>query len=247
MRKSWSLLIMVIIFGGLAAMEIYDYFIFLQTSYEPRELPTLEVGRREFSIFKDNELVGSYIFWVDGVGEYKGQTAYFTHAQTSVAYKNKTLDLRTAYVFNDKLNPLDYSLNATVDGEGQTLVAVFNGWNVSIAITEMNNTINKSIELPVNSVLIDNNNFGHWDLFLRSFDLVSGRRIAFTAFVPQYLDKIEDEIVVDSDVKTITISGIDYACTVARTTKQDLVFYIYRGSLVRLDEPNQNMSIYAVQ
>lgn len=228
-------------------MEIYDYFFFPQTIYKPRAFTPLEVGRREFSIFKDNEFVGRYIFWVDGLGEYKGQTAYFTHAQTSVAYKNKTLELRTAYVFNDKLNPLDYSLNATLDGEGQTLVAVFDGWNVSVAITEMNDTINKSIELPANSVLIDNNNFGHWDLFLRSFDLVSGRRVSFTAFVPQYLDKIEDEIVVDSDIKTITISGANYDCTVARTTKQNLVFYIYKGSLIRLDESSQNMSIYAVQ
>ncbi len=243
MRKLWIIGVAAAIFGALFFMEFYTSLRFPVKKYVPTGLPPLPVAEYEYDFFKDGEKVGSYVFRVDEVRDYEGQSAYLTSSTTSVVSYDTIIELETVYIFNLKLNPLEYRLNATIGEEHQTIVCVFDGWDVD-ASTEMEGSrVEREMELPVDTVLIDTNMLGHWDFFFKSFDPEVGKRVGFTMFVPQALNTASMELTVDKGTKTLTINGVDYECQVVRVSKLDLTFYIYNDSVLKLEESNQNIAI----
>ena len=244
MRKLWILVIAVAIFGGMALFEIYASLLYPVTSYAPKGLPPLAVGvERGYDFFKDEELVGSYVFWVESIGPYKGQTAYFTRSTTSVVYHENVVELETIYIFNEDLNPLEYRLNATLGVDRQSILCLFEGWNVNASLMTKEGDMERVLELSVDTVLIDTNMLGQWELLFKSFDLIPGKRVRFNMFVPQALDMRPMDLVVDRGKKTIMLNGVAFDCQVVRAPDLNLVFYIHGGDLLKLEESVQNISI----
>ena len=243
LRTKWLTIIGIVILGAVILNEVYSYLVFPDINYNPKDLPTLQTGVSRYDFFKDNARVGSYLFSVDKLGQFNGQTAYFTSSHTSVLTGNVTIKLDTFYVFNDKLKPLEYRLNATVGDDRNSIICLFDGNFVNATLETRNNTINRRVELPENTVLIDSYMIGHWDLFYKSFDLIPDKRFLFNVFVPQLLDKERMEIFVDKNPQTININGIDYVCQVVRGTEQNIVFYISKGSVLRFEDTDQNVQI----
>ena len=243
MRKLWIIGVAAAIFGVLFFMEFYTSLRFPVTKYVPMGLPPLPVAERNYDFFKDGEKVGSYIFRVEEVRDYEGQPAYFTSSLTSVVSDDTVIELETIYIFSVKLNPLEYRLNATIGEEHQSIACVFDGWNV-YASTEMEGSrVEREMELPVDTVLIDTNMVGHWDFFFKSFDPGVGKRVGFTMFVPQALNTASMELIVDKGTKMLTINGVDYECQVVRVSKLDLTFYLHNDDVLKLEESNQNIVI----
>jgi len=243
LRKLWIIGIAAAIFGVLFFMEFYTSLRFPVTSYVPTGLPPLPVAERNYDFYKDGEKVGTYIFRVEEARDYEGQPAYFTSSTTSVVSDDTVIELETRYIFNVKLNPLEYSLNATIGEDHQSIACVFDGWNVD-ASTEMEGSrVERGMELPVDTVLIDTKMLGHWDLFFKSFNPEVGKRIGFTMYVPQALDTASMELTVDKETKTLTINEVDYECQVVSVSKLDLTFYIHNDDVLKLEESNQNIEI----
>jgi len=244
LRKLWIFGIAFAIVGGLFFIEFYISLRYPVTSYVSEGLPTLPVGvEHEYDFFKDGEKVGSYVFWVEEVGEHEGQAAYFTRSLTSVVYDDTVIELETVYIFNKDLNPLEYRLNATLGEEYQSILCLFDGWNVEASMEMEGNRVETEMELPVPTVLIDTNMLGHWDLLFKSFDLEAGKRVKFTMFVPQLLNTASMELIVDKGTKILTLNEIDYECQVVRASKLNLTFYLYNGDVLKLEESNQNIEI----
>lgn len=247
MRKLWIIGISVAIFGALFLMEFYTSLRFPVTSYEPEGLPTLPVGvEHEYDFLKDGERVGSYVFWIENVAEYEGKTAYFSRSTTSVVHDDKAIELETLYAFDEDLKPLEYRLNATLGDERQFIVCFFDGWNVSASIEMEDSRVENDLELPVDTVLIDTNMLGHWELLFKSFNLEAGKRISFNMFRPQILNTVPVEFIVDKGTKTLTLSGVAYECEVVRASDMNLTFYLHNGDVVKLEESKQNIEIILV-
>jgi len=244
LRKLWILVFAAAIVGGSVFIEYYVSLKYPVTNYAPKGLPPLPVGvKHDYDFFKEGEKVGRYVFWVEGVGEHEGQTTYFTRSLTSVVYEDTVIELETVYLFNSNLNPLEYRLNATLGEDHQSIVCLFDGWNVNASVEMEDNTLDRDVELPLDTVLIDTNMLGHWDLLFKSFDLVAGKRVRFTMFVPQALDMTPIELVVDKGTETLTLSGVTYECQVVRATTLNLTFYLHNGDLLELEESTQNIEI----
>lgn len=244
MRKLWIFGIAFAFVGGLFLMEFYTSLRFPVTSYVPTGLPPLPVvAERNYDFFKDGEKVGSYIFRVEEIGEYEGQPAYFTRSLTSVVSDDTLIELETVYIFNGNLNPLEYRLNATLGEEHQSIACVFDGWNVDASTEMKGRRVEREMELPVDTVLIDTNMIGHWDLFFKSFDPEAGKRVEFTMFVPQVLDTASMELIVDKVTKTLTINEVDYECQIVRVSKLDITLYLYNDDVLKLEESNKNIEI----
>lgn len=243
MRKQLALIIAASMIGGVFLIEAYTYFAYPATKYAPKGLPPLAIGVYRYEFFKDGLRIGSYIFCVDRIGQYKGQDAYFTSSHTYITYRNTSMDLVTTYVFNTRLNPLEYRLNATLPDYHQTITCIFEGNTVDATLQLDNNSIQRIVDLPTDSVLIDYNMLGHWDLFFKSFELVPSKRVSFTAFIPQLLDKKEVEVVIDKETRTINVGGVDYDCRVVKNTESSSVFYLYNGSLIMLEDLEQGIAI----
>jgi len=244
LRKLWILVVAAAIFGGMALFEIYVSLLYPVTSYVPKGLPTLAVGvEHGYDFFKDGELVGSYVFWVERIAPYKGQTAYFTRSTTSVAYHETVIELETVYIFNENLNPLKYRLNATLSDDRQSIICLFEGWTVNTSLKMEEGGMEKVLEFPVNTVLVDNNMLGQWELLFKSFDLIPGKRVRVNIFIPQALDMRSMDLVVDRGKKTLKLNDIAFECQVVRAPDLNLFFYIHEGDLLKLEESVQNISI----
>jgi len=244
LRKLWILVITGAILGGAALLEIYASVLYPVTEYEPGGLPQLAVGvERDYDFFKDGERVGSYSFLVEEMGQYRDQTAYFTRSLTSVTYHDTVIELETLYIFNEDLNPLEYRLNATLGEDRQFIICLFDGWNVNATMEMEDRTVPAELELPAGTVLIDNNMLCQWELFFKSFDPVPGKRVRFTAFVPQILDKKTVELFVEKGRETLTLNVTAYECMVVRAPDLDIVFYLHGGDLLKLEESEQDIEI----
>jgi len=246
LRKLWIVIIATAIVGGAALVDFYGSLLYPRTKYEPEGLPPLAVGvEREYDFFKDGERVGRYVFWVERIGPYKGQTAYFTRSLTFVVYHETVIKLETVYIFNENLAPLEYRLNATLGEDRESITCFFDGWKVDASLRMADRTVENKFDLPADTVLIDTNMLGHWELFLKSFNLVPSSRVKFTMFVPQALDATPMELVIDKEKETLTLNGVNYECQLVRVPDLNLTFYIYNGDLLKLEESEQQIEVVA--
>jgi hypothetical protein len=244
LRKIVILALVALVLGSTVLIEMYQTVINPPDEYVPEELPPLDVGiRRDYAFYKDGELVGNYSFWIEEFDSYKGQAAYYTRSLTTVTFEEATIRLETSYVFDEDLSPLEYRLNASLADEVQIIVCHFDGWIVDVLREAQDMSMENEVELAVNTVLIDNNMLGHWDLFFKSFDPEPGKRMKFNMFVPQRLETMEVNLVSEIGTKVITINDVEYECQLFGAPELDLFFYIYQGELLELRETTQNVEI----
>ena len=247
MRKLWPWAAAFAIVVSVAFLiEFYGSRLYPVTGYEARVLPTLQVGlRHRFDIYKDEKLVGSYVYWVVDVEEREGGRVYITRSRTSALYKGLNITIETLYIFDEELNPLEYRLNATLGEERQHILCLFTDSMVNASLTMREEVVERELELPEDTVLIDTNMAGQWELFLNSFELTPGRRVRFTMFVPQLLDRAKIDILLDRKREQITLGDEEYSCQVARAPDLNLVFYIHQGRLLKLEQTKENVEIVA--
>lgn len=244
MRKIWIIAIAAAVAGAFALIEISSSILYPVVKYEPKGLPPLQVGvERHYDFFKDGERVGQYVFWIEEEGSYGGRSAYSTRSLTSVVYRGTSIELESIYIFDEDLKPIEYRLNATLGADHQSIVALFDGWSVETSLKTEGNTVERELELPVNTVLIDTNMVGHWDIFLKSFEPAPGKRVAFNMYVPQILDATPMELMLDREERTLTLNGLSYKCHVIRIPDLNLLLYLSEGDLIQLEESEQNIVI----
>ncbi|MDH5792394.1 MAG: hypothetical protein OEZ44_09415 [Candidatus Bathyarchaeota archaeon] len=63
------------------------------------------------------------------------------------------------------------------------------------------------------------------------------------AYIPQGLSHTSLELYAENKAKTIEIGGVEYACSVVRATALNLVFYIYEGDIVQLEDTEQSIIV----
>lgn len=244
MRKRWIAIFTVVIIGGLILLEVWFSSQFPSIEYEPGSLSPLVIGvEHKYDYFKEGELVGYYVFWVEALGIYKGKNAYFTRSRTSVEDSGTSIEINTLYIFDEHLAPLEYGLNASLGDDRQSIICLFDGWSVNASLELTDRTIEKALELPEHTVLVDNFMPGHWEFFFRSFPPVAGKRVKFNVYIPQFLGYKSMALMTDKETETLNLNGVDYECQVVRTLELDLVLYINDGNLIQMEETKQKIVI----
>lgn len=244
MRRVWVFVLSFAILGGAALFELWSSVQYPTIDLVPGALPPLTVGvKREYDYIKDYERVGSYSFSVESRGTYKGTEAYFVRSRTSLTYGEKSAELESVYIFSEELAPLEYRVNASIGGENQSITCFFEGRSARGTFMLGNNVVEESVELPRGTILIDYQMLGHWDLLLKSSHLEPGNRYEVNAYIPQGLSHTSLELYAENKAKTIEIGGVEYACSVVRATTLNLVFYIYEGDIVQLEDTEQSIIV----
>ncbi len=244
MRNIWVIALSLAIIGGVVLFELWTAGQFPPADLELGPLPSLPIGvERKYDYFKDDERVGSYVFWVESKGLPGGKAVYRTRSKTSVAQGGKTIELETIYTFLDDLTPVEYKLNASIGDEHQYIRCLFEGGRVNATFFTEDSKIEKPLELPEQVVLLDYLMLGHWDLLFKSFKFVSGKTYTVNAYTPQNLQCKSIELITDREPKIIDIEGVKYECSVVRVPNLNLVFYIYKGDIVELVNTEQLITI----
>lgn len=247
MRRLWPWIAAFAIVASVAFLiEFYGSRLYPLTHYEARFLPPLKVGlRHRYDIYKDDQLVGHYDFWVVDIEERDGDRIYITRSRTSALYRGVNITIETLYVFDEELNPIEYRLNATLGEEHQSLLCLFEGSMVNASLKLGDQVVERELELPEDTVLIDTNMASQWELFFSSFELTPGKRVRFTIFIPQLLAKAKIDVILERKKEEIIVRDVEYTCQVARAPDLNLVFYIYKGRLLKLEQTKENVEIVA--
>ncbi|MCD6480363.1 hypothetical protein J7L65_06240 [Candidatus Bathyarchaeota archaeon] len=245
--RLWPWVIAFAIVASVAFLiEFYGSRLYPVTSYEAEVLPPLEVGmRHRFDIYKDEQLVGHYTFWIVDVEERDGCRVYVTRSRTTALYKGLNITIDTLYIFDELLNPIEYRLNATLGEEHQRILCLFNDSMVNASLWTKDQMMSREVKLSDDTVLIDTNMAGQWELFFNSFEFTPGRRVRFTMFIPQLMEKAKIDVILDRGRESINIGGVDYSCLVARAPDLNLIFYLYEGRLLKLEQTRDNFEFIA--
>lgn len=244
MRRVWVFVLSFAILGGAALFELWSSIQYPTIALVPGTLPPLTVGvEREYDYIKDYEKVGSYSFSVESREMYKGTEAYFVRSRTSITYGEKSAELESVYVFSEELAPLEYWVNASIGGEIQSIVCLFEGQSAKGTFALGDNVVEESVELPGGTVLIDYQMLGHWDLLLKSSPLEPGKKYEVNVYIPQGLSHTSLELYAEKKAKTIEIKGVEYVCSVVRATALNLVFYVHEGDIVQLEDTEQSIIV----
>ncbi|MBS7620352.1 hypothetical protein KEJ21_06900 [Candidatus Bathyarchaeota archaeon] len=235
------------ILGIVVLVEVFFYLAYPEVRYSPKTLPRLTPEEYHYTLLKDNATVGEYTFRVYESGMFKGVKAYFSDSSTHIVYKNKTIEIESYYIFDERLKPLEYKLNITVEGVLYTLLCNFSESSVNALYKTHNESGIREVNLPENTILLDINMVGQWYLFFKSFDMVPNTRYSFTAFIPQYLDKMSMGIFVAAETETIEIGGVKYECKVVKGTEQNFVYFIYGDQVLSFEDHDQNVVMYLLK
>lgn len=247
MKRFWPWIAAFALVATVAFLiEFYGSRLYPLVHYEPEKPSTLKVGlRNRYDIYKDAQLVGHYIFWVVDIEEREKRRIYITRSRTSALYKGVNITIETLYIFDEEFNPIEYRLNATLGEEHQSILCLFNESLINASLMLKDQVVEREIELPKNTVLIDTNMVSQWELFFNSFEFTPGKRVRFTMFIPQLLDKARIDVILERKREDITLRGVEYPCQVARAPDLHLVFYLYEGRLLKLEQTKENVEIIA--
>jgi hypothetical protein len=244
MRRFWYVVISLAIIGGAAALEIWSSRQFPLIEFDPGRLPLLAVGlEREYDYFKNENLAGSYVFWIESKAPYNGRIAYFTGSRTTIEYRYQSIELETFYVFSEELAPLEYSMNASIDGEDRLVTCSFDGLRVDTLLALGEDMMEKSEELPEGTVLIEYYMLAHWDLLLKTFPPVPGRRFVVNVYIPQVLTYKPLDVLTDPKPKSVRINTTAYECTVVRVPQLNLVLYRHEGDVIKFEDVGESVVI----
>ncbi len=244
MRRVLLVVIALAIIGGAAALEIWSSRQFPEIDFEPGSLPPLQVGvEKEYDYFKNENPAGSYVFWIESKELYRGETAYFTRSRTSIDYKYQLIELETYYVFDENLAPLEYRMNASIDGERRLVTCFFDGWSVEAALKLGEDAVEETEELPEGTVILEYYMLAHWDLLLKTFPPAPGKRFVVNAYIPQVLASKPIDVLTDPKPKTIRISGVEYECSVVRVPELNLELYHHDGEIIKFSDVGEAIVI----
>jgi len=247
MRKLWVIAVAAVIVGGVFLFDYWSSRRYPMVDFSPSGLPPLEIGSEKvYDYLVAGERAGTIVFTVESLGPYArlpfmSATVYTTRSSTSVERMGQRVELEALYVFSLGLAPLEYRLNGSLGGELQTITCLLDGGSFEGRIETEENVLEKSVDLPVGTVLVDDLMVAHWDLLFKVFTPNPGKRVIVNIYVPQILGCTKVELVADKNSIAIPLGGEQVEARRVSAPDLNLDFYLYGGELVRMDETEQEI------
>jgi hypothetical protein len=245
--KKWIYIAFFVIIGGLLTAEFLSTVLWPIIDYKPTGLPRLEVGTTyTYMYMKDDQQVGSYDYTVEKMEVVQGTVTYSVRSRTNISFQGKGFYLESLLRVSEAASPLSYSLNGTVAGDETQINCVFQGSKVNESVRLAGETSYTEVDIQPNTLLVDNNMPGHWELFFRSFNYEQGKRYKANIFSPQAGSVSPMELNFDTNLQTVTIDGKGYSCVQVRETNNDIYFYLYQGALIKYVNNPQGVALIRV-
>jgi hypothetical protein len=222
-----------IILVGAIAVELYTNFANPLINYTPSSYASLNVGTpQKFEYYKEGVLVGTYNYTLNT--QVSGSSTLYTlETSVDVTYKDVQMTADTSHRFLDEVSQVGYTVNVDIGGEKTNLRCNFLTGKVLITTSSHGSNQTTTVILPMNTVIIDNNNPAHWELLMKSFKAEAGKEYRINAFVPQGAAVQEIDFGIDTSHQFVNIDTKNYECVVARAPDFQITLYFYNGDLIQ--------------
>jgi len=173
MKKRWIVLIFLI--GCLGQTP----------SSEFKEI-SLSPGMGEtFEFYQEGVLLGTSVYTVEKKDAYEGIEAFFIHEKVNVQGSGYTISIDASYIVDATGSALYYEFSAIINGETQTMEAVFGETHVHEVAHRPDKDFDKEIRIGEHTFTLDNNMIGQWDIIFSALHFSEGSTIEANAFAAQ--------------------------------------------------------------
>jgi hypothetical protein len=120
------------------------------------------------------------------------------------------------------------------------VTADFSEASVHITASRPNLNYDKTIELAANTLCVDNNMIGQWDLMVSAVPITPGGTFAANAFAPQPMEKVAVRASVGEISSLLEAAGKSWSCyTLTFSAPEGYVAYVTQeGQLVKIETPS---------
>lgn len=146
-----------------------------------------QVEKGEFIIIKGGSKIGTEKYEIKQVGE-----DIIASGETILSIPQLQLKQKSFLKLNKKLQPIEFSVDAEVNGQPQKSSFIFTEKIIKIQNEVSGQKTTQEIPNQENIVLIANNVFHHINILVRKYDIKKGGEQEFIA-VPSMSVKIEDK------------------------------------------------------
>jgi hypothetical protein len=227
------LILGAIILVGAIGIELYTMYSNPFIEYAPGSFSSLLLDTpQRFGYYKDGEQIGNYTYTLTkqtGVS----QTLYTLTTSIDATYQGARLNLNTTHRFLGETSHVSYSVDTDLAGSASHVECIFLGSHVGVYTISQGRSLNTSLTMPSNTVIIDNNDPAHWELLMKSFTAEAGKRYNVNALVPQGAAIRTLEFGVDTAHQFVSIGTKSYECVVAREPNYEITLYFYQGNLIQ--------------
>ena len=238
------LILGALIIIGAVVVELYSNYSNPFIDYTPTGYSNLLTGApQRFNYYKDGALIGTYTYTLSGQTAAGGTTLYTLDTAVDIKYQFNHFTVNSTYRFLSEVSHVGYSLDYGQNGTKTNLQCIFTSNKVGIVSYSTGKNQTTSIDLPANTILVDNNNPVHWELLAKSFTATAGNRYRINAFVPQGGVVQQFEYGVDTAHQFINIGSKSYECVVAREPNFEITLYYYNGDLIQYKNDVDNILI----
>jgi hypothetical protein len=130
--------------------------------------------------------------------------------RTKLALAGRTVE--STFRFDARGRPIEYALTGRAGNVDYTIDCRFGADEVVEKAVQAGRPVERTVELPGEVYLLDNNNFSGYALLLSAMPLEEGATVAFQCFHPTSMQLLPVEITVGAK-ETIELGGEPYECT----------------------------------
>ncbi len=206
----------------------------------PSELKpiNLEEGlTHTFEFYENESYIGYCQYTVTKIDVYNEKTAYFIESVVDLDTSEYSIHVDASYIVDTLGICLHYEFEYTLNGEKQTMNADFTLNSVHITAETPDSLYDKTIELPQNTLSLDNNMICQWDIMVSAINLQEGEAFAVSTFAAQPMKASFVRAAVSETTASIKIDETIWECfKVEFSTPRGYTAYVTRdGQLVKLE------------
>ncbi|MDQ7780935.1 MAG: transglutaminase-like domain-containing protein [Planctomycetota bacterium] len=206
------------------------------TKPEARPAPC-EMGKTyTYHYLVDGTEIGTYAFSIDKQDKHAGQDAFFMTSKLEIV--GGSAQGETVLTLDGR--PLKYNLKGKGGGKDVEIDCAFGEKSVAVVITQGDVKTERTVQLPEDCLLFDNNNLGHFAMLISRFELKDGAEFTVKAFHPSSMSVLPLVVKVGKAQKLV-VRGKEHEAfeteILIAGTKLNM-FYTKQGMLVKDMEQN---------
>lgn len=198
----------------------------------------MEVGTtRTFEFYEHDTYIGYCQYTVTKLDVYNDQPAYFIDSVVDLDSSSYSIDIDATYVVDSRGVCLHYEFEATFNDESQTMNADLTESTVHITGKTPGKTYDETITLSPNTLSMDNNLIGQWDIAFSAVALEKGQVFAVNAFAAQPMKTVMVRASISDITVPIQTAGKTWECLVLEFSEPMgyTAYVTEEGQLVKME------------
>ncbi|MGD2249418.1 MAG: hypothetical protein PVF58_13500 [Candidatus Methanofastidiosia archaeon] len=173
----------------------------------------LQVGASHtFEIYDNGDYVGYNQYTVTDRSLYNEVEAYFITSKTEINNGSTNVLIDASYIVDTYGRSLHYEFQATINGESHVMNADKTEKGIHITGSRPQNSYDKIISAPDDTLWLDNNMIGQWDIMFSAITLEEGGSFTVSALAAQPMSQGVVRASIEEGMVSVEVADTTWEC-----------------------------------